>query len=87
MAKILGIVSMVVSALVGHWMYSQYKASTCSGAVDSFRAAYKKEYGNAQRSDIAKLLKSASMHCEAGEYDEANRLLEARATVCRLSGC
>ncbi len=87
MGKILGILGMAASAFLGHWMYGEFKASNCLATVDNFRDAYKKEYGNPNRSDIARLLKSASAHCEAGEYDEAYRLLDARATVCRMSGC
>ena len=85
MGKVFGIIGMAASAFLGHWMYGEFKASNCQESVDSFREAYKKQRGNPNRSDIAKLLKTASKHCEAGEYDEAYRLLEARANVCRMS--
>ena len=84
--KIFGIFGMVASAFAGHYAYGQYKAANCQATVENFRAAYKKEYGNPNRSNIAKLLKSASAQCAAGDYDEAYRLLEARASVCRMSG-
>lgn len=87
MGKIFGIAGMIGAAFVGHLTYGQYKAANCTATVENFRAAYKKEYGNPNRSDIANLLKSASKSCEAGDYDEAYRLLEAKAEVCRLSGC
>ena len=67
---------MAVSAFLGHYLYGQYKASNCQATVDNFRAAYKKEYGNPNRSDIAKLLTSATKSCAAGDYDEAYRMLD-----------
>jgi hypothetical protein len=85
MGKFFGIVGMVASAFAGHWAYGEFKASNCQQSVENFRDAYKKQRGNPNRSDIAKVLKTASKHCEAGEYDQAHRLLEARAMVCRMS--
>lgn len=87
MGKIFGMVSLGFAAFLGHYTYGEFKAANCLATVDNFKDAYKKEYGNPNRSDIARLLKSAKAHCEAGEYGEAYRLLEARATVCRMSGC
>ena len=85
MGKFFGIISMAAAAFAGHYVYAQYKASNCLATVENFRDAYKKEYGNPNRSEIAKLLKSATSRCEAGEYDEAYRLLQSKATVCRMS--
>lgn len=86
MSKVFGIFGMVISAILGHWMYDQYKASNCQASVDNFREAYRKQVGNPNRSDIAKVIKSASAHCAAGEYIEADRILEARAQTCRMGG-
>ena len=86
MGKIFGIVGMVASAFLGNWMYAQYKASNCQTNVDNFREAYRKQVGNPNRSDIAHVLKSASAKCAAGDYGEAYRILDARASMCRRSG-
>ncbi len=85
MGKFFGIVSMAVAAFVGHFVYGEYQASQCLATVDNFKAAYQKNYGNPNRSEIVKLLKTATKHCEAGEHEEAYNLLQTKATVCRLS--
>ncbi|MBI1211945.1 MAG: hypothetical protein GC190_10815 [Alphaproteobacteria bacterium] len=86
MGKVFGIVGMVASAFVGNWVYAEYKASNCQASVDNFRDAYRKQIGNPNRSDIAKMLKKASAHCAAGQYGEAYRLLDQRVSMCRMGG-
>lgn len=85
MGKVFGIFGMVASAFIGHWVYGEFKAGNCQQSVEDFRDAYKKQRGNPNRSDIAKVIKSASQACAAGDADEAYRILNARANMCRTS--